>query len=134
MAFGECNTRELSQSRDEFVLKFRIRSLSRGLLLPKVMPVATTDQGGGHVAHGQPGLGSLSGVEVDRSSWPAHLCAHPAGIDGVAQDLRPASRQRKSQRHHIQLAFGVRPGRIPGPRRPIKVAQRALSTAVQAPY
>jgi hypothetical protein len=35
MAFGERNTRQLSQARDEFVLKFRIRSLSRGLLLPK---------------------------------------------------------------------------------------------------
>src|SRR3954447_23200082 len=98
MAFGELNPRQLSQVRDEFVLKFRIRSLSRGLLLPKVMPVATADQGSGLLADRQPALGSLSGVDVDRSTWPAHLCTHPAGIDGVARDLRPASRQRKSQR------------------------------------
>jgi hypothetical protein len=76
------------------MLEFWMGGLTGWLLLPKVVPVASADHGGGLVAYGEPSLCSLSGVEVNPGSWATHSCACPTGIDGVAQDLRPASRQR----------------------------------------
>jgi hypothetical protein len=91
----------------------------------------SADRGSGVVAYGQPGLGPLSGVEVHGRSWPSHFGARPAGIDGVAQNLRPASHQCESEGNDVQFALGVGSCRIPRPLCPVKVAQRPLSTAVQ---
>jgi hypothetical protein len=63
---------------------------------------------------------------------PLALRAHPAGIDRIAQGLRPASRHCECQRDDLQLAFGVGLCRIPGPLRPIEVPQRTLPAAMQA--
>jgi hypothetical protein len=117
------NTRQLGQFSDELVLKFWIGRLNGWLLLPEVMPVASAYYGGGLVAYGQPGLGPLSGVEVHRGPWTAHFCARPTWIDSVAQDVRPASRQREGQRDHVQLALGIGLCRIPGSHRPVEVTQ-----------
>src|SRR5690349_3841531 len=96
------------------------------------MPVAATDHGGGFVADREPGLGPLSGIKVDRSPLAAHLRSHPAGIDRIAQDARPAPRQRESERGDVQLAFGIGPSRIPRPLDPVDVAQRPLTTPMES--
>src|SRR3954467_10415745 len=88
----KCHIRKLAQFGDELVLELRIAGLSGRLLLAQVVPVATADHCGRLIAHCQPGLGTLSGVEVHRRCWAAHLRAYPARIDRVAQDLRPVPR------------------------------------------
>jgi hypothetical protein len=113
--------RELAQFGDELVLEFGIAGLTGRLLLPQMVPVATADHCGRFVAHCQPSLGTLSGVEVHRSRWAAHLRAYPAGIDGIAQDLRPVPRRCERQRYDLQLAFGVGLCRIPAALRPIEI-------------
>src|SRR3954465_9538084 len=84
--------RKLAQFGDELVLELRIAGLSGRLFLAQVVPVATANHCGRLIAHCQPGLGTLSGVEVHRRCWAAHLRAYPARIDRVAQDLRPVPR------------------------------------------
>jgi hypothetical protein len=104
LSLGEHDAGELGQFGDEPVLEFRIGGLARWLLPPETVPVASADLCCRLVADGQPGLGPLPGVEVDRSSSAAHSRARPAGVDGIAQDLRPASREREGQRDDVQLA------------------------------
>src|SRR3954452_22468262 len=128
----KCYIRKLAQFGDELVLELRIAGLSGRLLLAQVVPVATADHCGRLIAHCQPGLGTLSGVEVHRRSWAAHLRAYPAGIDRVAQDLRPVPRHSKCQRDHLKLALGIGLCRIPGALRPIDIPQRTLPAPMQA--
>src|SRR2546423_8512772 len=81
--------RKLAQFGDELVLELRIAGLSGRLLLAQVVPVATADHCGRLIAHCQPGLGTLSGVEVHRRCWPAHLRAYPAWIARVGPYILP---------------------------------------------
>ena len=77
------------------------------------MPIPPSNQGGRLIADGLPGLGPLSGIEVNWGSLAAHPCARPAGIHCVAQDLRPAPGQREGERDDVQLAFRVGAGAVP---------------------
>jgi hypothetical protein len=83
------------------------------------------------LAHRQPGLGLLPGVDVDRGARTTYLRARPTGVHCVAQDMRPATGQGGRQRDDVQLALGVGLCRIPKPFRPVEVIQRALPTAMQ---
>jgi hypothetical protein len=123
----KCHTCELVQFGDELVLEFGIAGVTGRHFLPQVVPLATADHGRRLVAYCQPGLGTLSGVEIHRR---AHLRAHPAGIDRIAQGLRPESRHCERQRDDLQLAFGVGLCRIPRPLRPIEVRQRTLPASM----
>src|SRR5205823_1770167 len=97
------------------------------LLLLEVIPIAPTHHGLGVFADREPALGALSRVDADRGAGPAHPGARPAGIDGVAQNLRPQPSQREGQSCDVELAFSVGPSRIPPPLSPVEVTQRTFA-------
>ena len=120
---GKRHCRQLGQFGDEPVLEFRIAGFTGRPFLSKVMPIAAADQRSRLVGDGQPALSALAGVEVNRSPWTTHPGACPTGIDRIAQDPGPASRNREGERHDLELALGVGTGRIPGALFPIDIAQ-----------
>jgi hypothetical protein len=69
------------------------------------MPIQAADRRGGIVADREPGLGKVSHLKIVRRSGTADLGRHPARIDSVAQDIRPAPSDGEGQRSNLKLAF-----------------------------
>ncbi len=76
---GKPHPRQVGELGEEPVLEDRIHDLWRRLLLPHVLPVAAARQGGGIVAHREPALGSLPGVEIDRCYIGHHIALRCLG-------------------------------------------------------
>src|SRR2546422_11421474 len=66
-----------------------------------MVPVPAADRRRGIIADSQPGLGAVSHLEIVRRSGATHLCRNPAGIDRIAQNVRPASRHREGEGCHL---------------------------------
>ena len=87
-----------------------------------MMPVTAGDHGCGLCAGSESALRALSLVDVDRSICTPYAGAHPAGVDRVAEHLRPTPRQEEGERNDVQLAFGIGASGVPGAFGPVEIA------------
>src|SRR4051812_23498251 len=97
--------------------------------LTLVMPVAARDACFVVVARGEPLLGEVSESEVVGRGAAAHSGWHPAGIDGVADDIRPQPRDSYRECRDEELAVGVRAGVLAAP---VEIAEARAAAVVLA--
>ena len=117
---------------DKLVLKPGIGHFTRRHLLAQVIPVSTADHGCRIVADRQPGLGAMALFQIVRCARAAHFRRHPAGIDDIAQHVRPATGEGKGEGGHAELAFAIGGGGVPAPLLPVDVAQGPGPAVVHA--
>ena len=99
---------------------------------PLVVEVLAGDGGRGVVADRQPGLGDRGLGQVVRRAGPAHLGRHPAGLQGVAEHVRPAAGHRERQHHVEQLRVRVGLRAVPVAADPLQVSQVGVAAPVHA--
>src|SRR4051812_21777624 len=80
MRSGQRDSCELTELHDKLVLKGWIHRFTHWLLLAEMMPIAAADPCGRLRAGGEPRLGPLARVEIDRGSGAAHPSPHPPRI------------------------------------------------------
>src|SRR5215469_3267229 len=123
---------EGGQPFDQLVLECRVTGFWRRILSLPVVPVAAAHGCGRVVADGEPCLGEIAHFQIVGRRGAAHLGRDPARIDGVAEYVRPSTREGERERDDVELALGVRLRGVPGPRGPVDVPQGS-GTAVMHP-
>ena len=84
-----------------------------GACEPLVVPVAAGAARLGVVTGGEPHLGDVPEAEVVGGTGAAHPRRHPAGVDRVAEHVRPQPGDGDSERGDEELAVRVGAGRAP---------------------
>src|SRR5688572_13119487 len=101
--------------------------MRRRLLSFAMKPVTATHLRGGIVAGRKPGLREMALFEIVGRPRTTHSRRHPTWIDGVAQDFRPAPRDRERKRGDEQFAVRVRLVGVPSTLYPVDITQRGLA-------
>src|SRR5436305_10795432 len=107
---AETRAGEAAELVEEFVLEALVIDAGGRCAAALMVPVATGGARLRVVAGGEPLLGQVPESQVVGSVAPAHLRGHPAGVDGVAEYLRPHPCEGDGERRDEELAVRVGAG------------------------
>jgi len=97
-----------------------------------VIKVPSRNRRGRVAADREPRLSAMRGVQVIRRSRTSHLGCHPARLESVGENFRPAACDREGQKHIVQLGIGVSLLSPPWAVLPCEILQACIAALVEA--
>ena len=95
-----------------------------------MVPDLAAAGGVGTAADGEPSLGEVALFEDVAGGGAAHSGGYPAGIDRVADDVRPAAGEGEVKRGDEELAVAVGLGAVPAAGGPVEVMEAVVAADV----
>ena len=100
---GQINSREVFAGIEQLLLPLRIAGGWVRATRSHVIKVPSRNRRGRVAADREPRLSAMRGVQVIRRSRTSHLGCHPARLESVGENFRPAACDREGQKHIVQL-------------------------------
>lgn len=122
---------QLRQPPHQRLLKPHIANLRRRLPSLPVIPIPAADLRRALIARRQPRLREMPHLQIIGRAGAAHFGRHPAGIDGVAESIRPVAGEG-GEGGDVELAFRIGLAGIPWPPLPVDIVEGAGAAAVHA--
>lgn len=128
----QANTSQLAKPLHQRILKPRITHLRRRLPLLSMVPIPAVHLRGSVIARRQPRLREMPHLQIVGRAGAAHFGRHPAGIDGVAEDIRPVAGEGGGEGGDVEFAFRIGLAGVPWPAFPVDIVKAAGAAAVHA--